>query len=397
VRYFVQRSIAPSTAATYAAPIARYQSWCSRVGRNATPAGVTAASLASFIAAAALSEHGIAGATFRTWRSAISNWREMHLVEGPPLGENALLSRTIEGVVRDRRAVDAAARAARPETAEVTVDLLAHLEPIASGWPGGTPTARMEWAALAHGTYALARPNEFLRVGRGSPGLCTNQISFYNEQGLRRLDWTWTLPARCAAGALPADNDPTWWAVVPHSYEVALGPTKADPKGSNAPLRIGAPIAVTAMWRWLHTRRELIDAQPDAPPGVDAFAGEIFCFGPGRKPLSCAQLCNSLSWWICAVTGGMRPKVTGKTFRRGGTNSLLTHGATLEEAMTAGRWLGKGMPVLYSSKKAQARRAIAASIRLGAAAAAAASAPSGAHGPAGPTAPADRGDGPKRL
>jgi hypothetical protein len=154
------------------------------------------------------------------------------------------------------------------------------------------------------------------------------------------------------ARALCPEGESWRQAAVDH-YSVQLGPTKADQLGRNPPQRIAAAVAVSALWRWAHIRRDLGGRAEDPLFQV-----------PGQKALTRKQLFSTIQQWHLAATGVL-PKVTGKAFRRGGNQSLVASGASVPDMQRAGRWRSSAMPAVYSAPAAAAARGLHVSRGLG--------------------------------
>jgi hypothetical protein len=274
------------------------------------------------------------------YRSAVSTAWAVAGGRGCNPVQDASISRLLQGYARTRLVADSAKRASRHETISLTVQSLAQMAPHAPGSRGGQPRDVMLWAAVCMLTFGLNRCAEVFgstRIHR--PPLPVSAVRFF----ARPLD---TLPrALC-----PQEQDRA--ACVPDHYTVELGPTKADPMGRNPPQPVAAATAVSALWRWVHIRRDL--------GGAD---GPLFQ-EPGQRALTRAQVFEAVASWQQAATG-VRPKVTGRAFRRGGNQSLVASGAAVPEMQQAGRWRGSAMPAVYSSATADAARGLRVSRGLG--------------------------------
>jgi len=270
------------------------------------------------------------------YRSALSTRWEEELIEGGrnPM-QSAVVQRTLAGIQRDHRGADAAARAAAPKTLVLTPSLLGELRPYALVGPGALPLSLMLWAAANVGVYGLLRPNEFLSVYRKrGAAVSAAQVTFYVAEGSDRVRDLFPVGA-----PLPAANEPD-------RFTLALGPTKADQRGENPPLVIAARPAVTALWRWMHERRD----------GGGRPEGPVFQM-PGQHHLSCKALCSYVAAWTQSLHGGPLPLVTGRTFRQGGASGLHGSGASHADTQERGRWRSARMVYVYSSARSKAERA----------------------------------------
>jgi len=195
----------------------------------------------------------------------------------------------------------------------------------------------------------MLRPCEFLGVRKDrSQALRISDVTFFARAGSQeKVDL-------CPPGELAEQHDE------PDRFSLWLGATKADQLAENPPTVIAAAPAVQALWRWMHLRRDL--------GGED---GPVFAVPGGSGQLSQAELCRYLGEWIAVATDGTVPKVTGRTFRRGGTSSMLASGAARADIQKQGRWKTASMVDVYSSAAAKQARAIIDNRAKGAAAIAA--------------------------
>jgi hypothetical protein len=319
---------------------------------------MTAPAVGSWLAS--LGKGALHSGTIRTYRSALSTSFEVALGAGSNPLEDPRISRIIKGIKRDKLPGELAKRRTVGRTLELTASLLAELAPIAGG--DGSAQDIMRWAAACIGSYGMLRPSEFLGVQKNrAAALCTSEVLFYAQAGSQKR------VRLCPPGALLEQY------AQPDRVALDLGATKADQFAENPPLVIAAAPAVQALWRWMHLRRDL--------GGAD---GPVFTVPHGEGPLSCKDLCAHVRDWVSIATGVLVPKVTGRTFRRGGASAMLASGATRPDIQEAGRWRSPAMVDVYSSASAKRERAVMDSRAQGASAAAASSAGGAAlHGRAG--------------
>ena len=285
---------------------------------------------------------GVAGAhrgsTLATYRSALSTWRSEELLSDAP---NPLLStavtRVLKGAQRELRPQEEAQRAAAAPTLVLSAQDLHNCGRFAGVGGGAQPRSLMLWAAANLGVYGLLRPNELL----GSPAHPERvptpaMVVFYAREDSEEVR------ALCPLGSV-------WGATpVPDRFTLALGPTKADQAGRNAPHGIAAAPAVRALWRWMHVRRA----------GGARTQEPLFSLA-GEAPLSLSALGAAITGW-CQAAGIEPARFTGKSLRRSGASLLTASGASLADLMAQGRWRSAEMPALYSdagSKRARALRA----------------------------------------
>lgn len=273
-------------------------------------------------------------------RSAISTRWELAGLEGANPASSPIVSRLLKGYAKSRVEAEAVIRSEREETISLTVERLAELAPIADCSRGGAPRDVMLWAAACVATFGLNRCAELFGATRvGRPPIAASAVKFFDSEYA-------TQPRALCPG--PAEGAP-----LPAYFTLALGPTKADPMGRNADLRIAARVAVAALWKWMHLRRDRGGTLTGHLFQVDSF-----------PPLTRTELFERVRDWH-RVAFGTAPKVTGRAFRRGGNQSLVASGAPHPVLKQAGRWKSDAMPSVYSSAEADAARGLKASRALG--------------------------------
>lgn len=334
VHHFVHCALADSTRRSYGAALARYQEYCSSHSLSPSPADLTAATAAGWLAELGAAS-SLSSATIRTYSSALSTW----FVEGTlsdalnPM-ESVAVQRVLKGITRDHHAAEAEARAARPTSIEATPSLLASLEVFAR--PAGCgPPEFMRWAAANTATYALLRPSELLGSAQHRDrALRAEQIAFF-------MGVDSSIPCKLLPPGSHVDDH-----CFPDRFTIALGATKADQLGNNAPVPVAAAPAVRALWRWMHIRRDLGPAASDP----------LFCI-PSCAPLSCTELTAKMESWLTQF-GVIAPVVKGRTFRRGGASGLMAAGAARGDVAKAGRWRTQAMAERYASAASMQARAV---------------------------------------
>ena len=339
---FVHHAIADSTRRSYGAAVDRYKEFCVA---HLPPYSIHPSALTPFIAAEWLAslatKRVLASATIKSYSSALSTW----FVEGTlsdslnPI-ESIVVQRTLKGIVRELRPAEVQAREAASAPVELTPALLAQVEQYARP-PGCGNLELMLWAAANIGTYGLLRPSEFLGSHQHRDrALLPEQITFYAKP-----DSMLSMPL--LPPGTHVDHCP-----FPDRFVIALGATKADQLGSNAPLPVAAAPAVRALWRWIHLRRDSMPA-----PG-----SRLFCL-PSSAPLACSELLLAVQQWLSAL-GFVDPIVRGRTFRRGGASSLMAAGTPQVDVAAAGRWRSQAMPLVYSNAASMQSRAVEVSRQM---------------------------------
>ncbi len=311
---------------------------------------MTAVKAADWLSELALrGEHS--AATLRTYRSALSTAWEESGAEGPNPLQSHLVERVIRGASKLLLPRDIAAKSAHDVTVELTPMLLAHFYPFAReaarathGLASPGPLPVMMWAAACLGVFGLLRPNEFLYVGASQKTVLPGTAIIFRSA-----------PGHQAEAAMLPRGSIIEHDNCPDRFDVDLGATKADHLAQNGRLVIASRMCVMALWRWMHVRRDA-GYLPQEPLFVWTRVGE-------RIALSSRRLLEWVGILYTRLTG-VRPKLTGRAFRRGGASAMLQNGATIPEIMAAGRWKSPAMVGVYASNEAQRNRAAAASRAL---------------------------------
>lgn len=314
-----------NTRRTYAKPQASFRTFCARAGVPALP--VTEANLANFLAHLA-TQTKLLPATIKTYRSAINTMHaESEFGTLPGAAESAVVNRVIKGIARERTAVEKAARAARRPTTDLTPDLLATLAPCATD---SAPQAIMLWAAVCTGTHGTLRVSELIGSSQNP------------ERALRPEQIVFRDAARRVVPHVGASTG----VATPASFDIRLRETKTDQMALfDQTATVAAPIAVSALWRWVALRRA------DCPT----------LFEQRLKFPAIGEYLRSL----CEKAGLGRPHFSGKCFRRGGASGALASGASREDIAAAGRWKSHAMIDLYANSAAKEARALKLSAALG--------------------------------
>lgn len=253
--------------------------------------------------------------------------------------EDRVVARVLAGIEKEQLPARLAARASAPRSPPLTADLLESLRPLLEG---ADPPSLMRWAAAATAVYGLLRPNELLGSAQ-HPGrsLSPAAVTFFAR------------PNSDAVAGVPPPGADIASVPVPDRFHLHLGVTKADARAKNRDLPIAAPVAVRALWRWMHRRSQL-----SPTPGDRVFQV------PGSPPLTLKGLTGAVSAALSIHLG--RPvRIQGRAFRQGGATTLLAGGAERADIAAMGRWKGVDMIPVYASGAAQSARAAAAGRAMG--------------------------------
>lgn len=324
---FLRAAVSANTQRTYSGPRMKYRAYCATLLIDPLP--VTEAKLASFLTHTAVSTK-LAAATIKTYRSAINTMHEEseygHL---PGAGESPLLSRLVTGIAREKAAADKAKRLSKPQTLDLTPDLLLRIEPLVSR---SQPESVMLWAAVCLATFGTLRISELLGSSQNRDrALLATQLVFLSAD--RRI--------------LTRTDGPH--SLEPSMAELTLGATKTDQLAeSSEPIIIAAEIAVSALWRWSHMR-----------DSIPAFGPTLFA-----AKLAFPRIADFIKDYLEQIGLG-RPHLTGKCFRRGGASGMTESGAARADIAAHGRWKSVQMVETYSNEQSKKARAIALNKSLG--------------------------------
>lgn len=291
---------------------------------------MSSAQVANWLAHLATSST-LSSASIANYKSGARNWylRNTQWSAAANPFDSEIVRVALGGIQRGRTPAELAARRERPMTRSIGPAILAELRPLLET---GSETSLGIWAAACLGAHALLRGGELLGAGaRRDRALRLDQIAFFRSAGA---------PHRVAlAGADPART--------PHRFSIALGITKADQIGDNAPITVDAPLAVDALWRWSLLRRSFA---PESP---------LLFVLPSGRPLAMATLLHAIEKALLNAGHGPH-RLTSKCFRRGGAGEMVAAGFTAEAIAAVGRWRsGTAMVVRYAGQAALAQRASA--------------------------------------
>ena len=284
---------------------------------------------------AALAGGAPPSATIRTYRSALSTWRE----EAPLGGWAQPRSQSSPSSVRARasratsREAERCRAPARPSHHRDDAPLLAELEPHCRSARGGAPQDCHDVGSGLHGDVRAAAPER-------AAGLAQHR-----DRALRPAA---DRPSSSRAGSAAAQRCP--------SRRVPRGRTRPRPLHHRArrdqggqvgaqprARRGGAPRGASALALAASAQRS------SAPP---TGASSSACPAAGAL-LSGADGTLSRLW--SSALGQPRPHLTGKAFRRGGASGLMAAGAARPDIQAAGRWRSAAMLETYSSARGQER------------------------------------------
>ena len=271
--------------------------------------------------------------TISAHRTALSTTHEKLHAPAPNPWVTARTKRLLKGIEYVLAPAEAAAKMLEPERLVLTPAVLAAIAPAFRAM--GAHELRT-WAAVCMGTCAMLRPSEF--------------ITHENREGrqLGTLDVTFRTHATGRATAALSPRGESWQhRPLPDHYVAFLGPTKADQRALNAASPVSNPLAVRAMWDWMHTRREQSLAKDD-----------LFYSNSGR--LSLAHVLDRVRVALIAV-GYANPHVHGKMFRQGGASHLAALGTPLSQSALMGRWRCAQVANVYSSAQSKAEGVLAIS------------------------------------
>lgn len=334
MNFYLDHSLAPATLRSYQTA---WRAWDSYAAAHDIDdaAGVPTDAAETWLASLGASGR-LAPASIAAYKSAVLTRHELYHT-GANAWDTQRVSRILRGI----------ARTAVPLTPAPTLALTpAIIAVIAPGSLLGTDLqSRMLYAAATMATHAMLRPSEMLGTpAQKQRALRADDITFFAWAGTHTT---------CAL--YPHGTD-LGSASVPDRYSIRLGVTKADQGATNPPIVVAAPSAVRALWTWMHARRDSSTLSPllfVARPRP----------GAAERPLSIAALCRAITDALDAA-GVDHPKVTGKTFRRGGASALTAAGAPTAAIANMMRHRSLAVQDRYSSAAAKAARLVALSRSL---------------------------------
>ena len=275
--------------------------------------------------------------TIATYRSAISTMHEesAHRLQPNPVNDPHV-ARLLKGYARTNAAAENAHRETQQATIEITPSLLVTHSVYFT--LGQQPDDVMMWAAVTLGAFSGIRINELLGSNsHPERRITTDRIIFYRNGPGKRV------------AEVPSPYPPP---EMPAYYTLDLGATKADQLGRKGLRTIAAPIAVAAMWKWMHMLN-----------GVRARGPTTLLFYTDYE-LSLPRLVTWLQDCFESMGQG-RPKITGKAFRRGLASELESSHIPRAAAAEFVGWSAPSMLSIYSSQEAKDARSLAISRSLG--------------------------------
>jgi len=279
-------------------------------------------------------------ATIATYRSALSTYHvesqygdQINPIDNPQVHRIMLgvkLSRApIEKLIRQEKAAN------RPD--DVTFELLHRIERIQSD---DSSKQIMCWAATCLGTYAFLRIGEMVHSTRNSDRYLTpNHIQFFMQPD-----------SITPTNLLPLFTTFSSTSIYPDHFILTLGVTKTDQLGVGIKKPIAARIAVRALWRWYHKRRDIIHLSGTIYP-------ELFRL-PGEYPLTAKDIFTFVMNQTLNITTGQQIRVEGKSFRRGGASSYVGAAISTADTAAAGGWKSLSMVNTYTDPKVKTKRAL---------------------------------------
>lgn len=246
------------------------------------------------------------------------------------------VKRMLKGIANLRRTTEVARKAAHPKSIALTP---ARIDRISAFIDFNDPAHVMRYAAITLGTAAMLRPGEIFGSTSNRRPLHISDISFFATASPGSI--TPLLPPGSAIST----------HAVPDHYTINLGGTKADQFGTNAPSIVSSATSVRALWVWVHLRRDALTTSP-------------ILFIHQGVPVTTNSIVAYLTR-LLTQSGVVNPRVTGRTFRRGGASHLVAHGVPRADIAAMGRWKTHAMIEVYADTESKEQRVVQAGRGLG--------------------------------
>ena len=290
MQHYIRRAIAPTTRGTYDSVERSYRDFAASVSAGLRDAPIRADLACEYLAQMAdRGQHN--ASTIAVHKSALHTIAEeqAHIAAPNPL-DAPKVKRLLAGIAADRAALEQSRRAANPQNAPLTFDLVRALRPRYEGSQHG----RMTFALVALAVAGCSRLSELLGSAKyPERRLRARQIAFYAD----------------AEGRIAVAPSPGARADTPHHLELRLDITKTDQGRRGTVKVISAQTAVDAMWR------HLCDG---AQRGDEAVFGKV----------STTALVRSVRAELTAIgRADIAAQTGGRSFRRGAASTLSAMGA----------------------------------------------------------------------
>lgn len=290
MQHYIRRAIAPTTRCTYDSVERSYRDFAASVSVSLRDAPIRADVVCEYLAQMAdRGQHN--ASTIAVHKSALHTIAEeqAHIAAPNPL-DAPKVKRLLAGIAADRAALEQSRRAANPQNAPLTLDLVRALRPRYEGSQHG----RMLYALVALAVAGCSRLSELLGSAKyPERRLRTRQIAFYAD----------------AEGRVAVEPASGSRADTPHHLELRLDITKTDQGRRGTVKVISAQTAVEAVWRHLCDGGQRSD---------DAVFGKV----------STTALVRSVREELTAIgRADIAAQTGGRSFRRGAASTLSAMGA----------------------------------------------------------------------
>ena len=255
------------------------------------------------------------------------------------LDDNDRIDRIIKGIARTADTSKRTNQKQEPLTAEL------FWTAVATTYPAGLPRdyqATLQLAAITMGIFGVFCPGEFLTTSgkrqRPEAILRLQQLSLT----LERFD-----DGKRSSCAAPATSSiPTGHRIVALNVHLNCSKTDQLKAGADVTIADSGAIRLITDYLKLHPRKNSLDAQ--------AFVHQ------DMTPMTSNQLTSAIRTLLDQAGVADHERYTGRSLRKGGAQTLLDNGDTLQSIGHAGRWTNTVTPSRYYVKHSSASKIHAA-------------------------------------
>jgi hypothetical protein len=324
----MKHSIADGTRNSYDTGLKRWKSYCEYRYWNHKNE-ITTAHAEEWLAAMA-DEGKVNVNSMKVYRSALSSY---YVENTPAVGNQTIMNpldhprieRILNGIARDQAGRRQLQFASRPKTKGITMDMIIKL---IDTFKDGNDKQLMCTAAASLAFASALRPSELLGSAKlPDRSLRINQMQFFSDTAGDHL----IVPQNLEYSTLVS--------LVPDHCVITLHVGKTNQLRTAKPRYIAIAPIVRILWCWFTKRIQYSNAvyHMNDINQNETNSDELFK-RVGYKPLRMSSLLSFLKQELPLLGFSDMNKLTGKTFRIGGTSALTTLGVPEEDIRTMGGW-----------------------------------------------------------